>query len=82
MIHDREDYNKRIQDSDGLIPEDEPVFLIRAQDSLAVTMLRSYAALSGARGASKEFVRSVRKQLERVITWQNTHEIRAADIPD
>jgi hypothetical protein len=42
MKHAREDYN-RIQDPDGLIPEDEPVFLLRAQDAWAATALRIYA---------------------------------------
>lgn len=35
MRHAREDYN-RIQDPAGKIHEDEPVFLMRAQDALFV----------------------------------------------
>lgn len=30
MLHAREDYN-RFQDPEGLIPDDEPVFLLRGQ---------------------------------------------------
>ncbi len=41
MKHAREDY-KRIQDPAGLIPEDEPVFLLRAQDKLAWHIVRMY----------------------------------------
>lgn len=44
MIHAREDYN-RIQDPAGLIPEDEPVFLLRAQDQLACLAVAYYADL-------------------------------------
>ena len=44
MIHAREDYN-RIQDPAGLIPEDEPVFLLRAQDQLACMAVAYYAEL-------------------------------------
>lgn len=44
MIHAREDYN-RIQDPAGLIPVDEPVFLLRAQDLLAPTTVRRWAEL-------------------------------------
>jgi len=32
MKFTREDYNQRIIDKAGKIPEDEPVFLLRAQD--------------------------------------------------
>lgn len=44
MKHAREDYN-RIQDPHGLIPEDEPVFLLRAQDQLACKAVAYYASL-------------------------------------
>jgi hypothetical protein len=39
MRHARADYD-RIQDPDGLIPQDEPVFLIRGQDRAAPAMER------------------------------------------
>lgn len=42
MKHARDDYN-RIQDPAGLIPEDEPVFLLRGQDVLASDAVRYYA---------------------------------------
>ncbi len=42
MLHAREDYN-RFQDPAGLIPEDEPVFLLRAQDKLAWHIVKMYA---------------------------------------
>lgn len=42
MKHAREDYN-RIQDPAGLIPEDEPVVLFRAQDKYAGVALLAYA---------------------------------------
>lgn len=42
MKHGRDDYD-RIQDPTGLIPEDEPVFLLRAQDKHAAMAVRNYA---------------------------------------
>lgn len=42
MLHAREDYN-RFQDPLNLIPEDEPVFLLRAQDKLAWLVVKIYA---------------------------------------
>lgn len=44
MKHARDDYN-RIQDPAGLIPVEEPVFLLRGQDKYAAETLRYYAAL-------------------------------------
>ena len=45
MIHPRKDYNERIQDSANLIPQDEPVVLLRGQDKLAIEALEYYAEL-------------------------------------
>lgn len=45
MIHARSDYNRRVQDSEGLIPDDEPVVLLRGQDELACKAIRYYAEL-------------------------------------
>lgn len=42
MKHAREDYN-RIQDPAGLIPEDEPVFLLRGQDRFAPELVMDWA---------------------------------------
>jgi hypothetical protein len=44
MLHARKDY-MRIQDPDGLIPEDEPVFLLRAQDQTAAAAVHVWAAM-------------------------------------
>jgi hypothetical protein len=49
MKHARPDYD-RIQDPAGLIPEDEPVMLFRAQDELATQVLELYANLLYAKG--------------------------------
>jgi len=45
MKHARKDYD-RIQDPDGKIPEDEPVFIVRAQDICAGDTVRAWAALN------------------------------------
>ena len=49
MLHARKDYN-RIQDPENRIPEDEPVFLLRAQDQVAADVVRIWATLHRARG--------------------------------
>ena len=42
MLHAREDYNKNKMNE---IPENEPVFLLRAQDQTAATVVRFWASL-------------------------------------
>ena len=49
MRHARNDYN-RIQDPEKKIPEDEPVFLLRAQDEVAAEVVWIWAILNKARG--------------------------------
>jgi len=41
MLHARKDYNERVQDTAKQIPEDEPVFLLRGQDALAIGAMKT-----------------------------------------
>jgi hypothetical protein len=45
MRHARKDYQRRIVDLENVIPEDEPVFLLRGQDIFAARVVRFWAAL-------------------------------------
>jgi hypothetical protein len=45
MIHARDDYN-RIQDPAFLIPQEEPVFLIRGQDPNGAKLVRKWAEMN------------------------------------
>lgn len=66
MKHARADYNERIQDSANLIPEDEPVFLFRAQDALAPVALDEYARVVEAELAEYDcMVRTERRNVAR-----------------
>jgi hypothetical protein len=69
MRHARDDYN-RIQDPAGLIPEDEPVFLLRGQDRHAAHMLRHYATLC----QDQEMARLTLEQAERMEAWPRHKE--------
>ena len=77
MKHAREDYS-RIQDPAGLIPDDEPVFLLRAQDKLAADIVAVYAEAAEANGASPELVRLCREQAARMRAW---HTKKTPDLP-
>lgn len=61
MKHARDDYNARIQDSASKIPEDEPVFLLRAQDRTAARVVRYWASLQDERTDDEK------KAMERVL---------------
>ena len=68
MRHARADYN-RIQDPDGLIPADEPVFLLRGQDALAARAVKFYSDLALQAGADKTFVAAAARQAEAMAVW-------------
>lgn len=78
MIHAREDYD-RIQDPAGKIGEDEPVFLIRAQDYRMITMLREYARLCRVDG-DEVMARVVEQHIKRTRVWQATNGAKQADL--
>jgi NTP pyrophosphatase (non-canonical NTP hydrolase) len=46
MKHSRPDYQARITDTAGIIPENEPVFLLRAQDRTAASVVRCWVGLN------------------------------------
>jgi hypothetical protein len=68
MKHAREDYN-RIQDPAGLIPEDEPVFLIRGQDLVGAEAVRAYAFLHQNHGGSDTVYESAMKHAHAMESW-------------
>lgn len=55
MKHARNDYSS-IQDLSGKVPDDEPVFLIRAKDKLAPIIVRIYADLARSVEAKADFI--------------------------
>lgn len=77
MKHAREDYN-RIQDPAGLIPADEPVFLLRGQDAIAWMAVAEYASLLERNGGDPEIVRRATMQAMRMRDW---HKHKMPDLP-
>lgn len=55
MIHANSKYNV-IHDHGELIPEDEPVFLLRAQDKCASDSVRNWAVLMAHSGAKADII--------------------------
>lgn len=69
MHHNRDDYNKRIQDSEGKIPGDEPVFLIRAQDKVGASAVRAWAELNKMVGGDQKLTDRAYEQADRMDAW-------------
>ena len=69
MIHAREDYNG-IQDPDGKIADDEPVFLIRASDIVSSSTVRAWAELNSVTGGDPELSRMALKHAQKMDEWQ------------
>lgn len=82
MKHARTDYDERVQDSQGIIPMDEPVFLIRGQDPAAYFTLSQYAATVEDLGAAPDFVKSIREHAKKMEDWyKNLTKRHVPDAP-
>jgi hypothetical protein len=67
MKHARSDYNNT--DLDLHIPDDEPVFLIRAQDVVAGDAVRAWADLNDAAGGDPKLSRLAREHANLMDQW-------------
>ncbi len=81
MKHARDDYD-RIQDPAGLIPEDEPVFLIRGQDRAGPATLRAWVELARAHGAADDILDLVVRHATAMESWQRNRAVKVPDLPD
>lgn len=79
MKHAREDYN-RIQDPEGKIPENEPVFLIRGQDLAAIPTLRYYMMAAVKVGAKQDVVDTVFDHIKLMEEWQREVARKTPDL--
>ena len=79
MNHGRPDYNRRIVDLDGLIPEDEPVFFVRGRDKAAVAAARFYATEVKRLGGPDHVVQRAADQADAIEAWQREHGTRMPD---
>lgn len=70
MKHARADYDP-IQDPRGLIPDDEPVMLFRAQDENFGDVCMFYAARLESKGGDPEMIRRVRAHAKLGAAWPN-----------
>lgn len=80
MKHARPDYD-RIQDPEHKIPEDEPVFLLRAQDMNAPATVLYWVTLAQKNGASDDILDAACDQSDRMRNWQAKHGRKIPDMP-
>lgn len=78
MKHARPDYD-RIQDPAGLIPEDEPVFLLRAQDKYFEHVVTLYYVLVERDGGDPKIVEACKRHIELAKAWPVR---KAPDMPE
>lgn len=80
MKHARDDY-ARIQDPKGLIPDDEPVFLLRGQDKCAPAAVDAWIRQASYNGASPAIILAAAAQRNRMVEWQSTVKVKTPDMP-
>lgn len=68
MKHARSDYDP-IQDPRGIIPEDEPVFLLRGQDAVAAEVVRYWARLNKENGGDLDASELAFRQADLMDAW-------------
>ena len=78
MKHARVDYN-RIQDPANLIPDDEPVFLIRGQDPAGAVAVLAWADAAEKLGAGPEMLWRARSHADTMARYAKEH---GKEVPD
>lgn len=82
MRHARDDYN-RFQDPAGIVPEDEPVFLIRGKDKAGPPTLRNWAYHAQRLGASPAIVEKAFQWAAEMERYQaETGNSQVPDLPE
>lgn len=88
MKHARPDYEGRFVDNgapgrpDHVIPEDEPVLLVRGQDRAAPATARAWAEENDRLGGDPMMSTRVRQHALRIEEWQaSTGKSKLADMP-
>ncbi len=80
MRHLRTDYNPRIQDADGKIGDDEPVFIVRGLDAIAPAAILAWADTLAEMGGDPATVLRVRMYAGEVADWGRKHGAKLPDV--
>lgn len=80
MKFGRTDYNRRIVDTENKIPEDEPCFLLRGQDSLAPKLLLMWAMELRLNGGDVSMAIEAEAHAQEMLRWQKDHKVKTPDM--
>lgn len=80
MKFGRDDYNKRIIDTENKIPVDEPVFLLRAQDKFAPKLLLQWAMEVRLAGGDPKVASEAESHAQEMLNWQKIHGSKTPDM--
>lgn len=80
MIHARKDYDDRIQDAACIIPDQEPVFLIRGQDEVGHLAVRAWAYQHRINGGSDAVYNSAMRNADLMENWCKNVKGKKADL--
>jgi len=61
------------------IPADEPIFILRAQDSAALTTLEDYRHNASTYGATHNFLLEVGDAIDRFSEWKVNNDTKTPD---
>jgi hypothetical protein len=76
----RKDYQAHIRGAN--IPDDEPVFLLRAKDQTAPDVVRYWAMRAAAASAEPRMVKSALLHADEMEQWQRKHGSHVPDMPE
>lgn len=80
MKHARKDYD-RIQDPENIIPQDEPVFLLRGKDLAAPATIEAWCIEAKKLGAKDDIIELAKVHAEKMREWQRNVESQIPDLP-
>jgi hypothetical protein len=64
-----------------IIPDDEPVFLVRAQDAAAIHTMQAWCEAAQIVSADEDIIATVKRHIELVRDWQAEHGVKVPDAP-
>jgi hypothetical protein len=79
--HGRFDYDERIQDAARIIPEEEPVFLLRGQDPAAAAAVRAWCAVAADLETDPAVIDRARAWADRMEQWADSHPVTRPTVP-
>lgn len=69
------------QGFEQIILDDEPVFLLRAQDVAAIPAMEAWCEAASANGAALDLIDAVHRHIELVRQWQTNQKVKTPDAP-